>query len=76
MHNYAKQATILFEKKIKTLVYCAFSILCNNWAITEYAVKDVFVVGHKVGTLLDNADLNLACSPQFWAGLEFHITAV
>lgn len=49
MHSYAKQAAILFKK---TLVYCAFSSLYNNCAITECTVKDIFVVGHKVCTLI------------------------
>lgn len=67
MHNYIWQAVISLKK---TLVYCAFSILCNNWAIIEYAVKHICVVRRDVCTLLENADLNLARSPPILDGIR------
>lgn len=74
MHaQYSTVSSHLSKKTTtKTLVYCAFSGLFNNWAITENAVKHICVVRAQS----QYADLNLACSTQFGPGLEFHITAV
>lgn len=73
---YACAITHSKQPSYKKIMCCAFSSLCNNWAVIENAVKDNFMAGHRAFTPLENADLNLACSPQHWMRLEFCITAV